>query len=175
MKSKMKKYLFAILCCSILFGCNNNDNEPEEVVQNIFEGCCSDLPVFGDNVDMLDQSQGEINIPKIVTVNGDAFNDAFWIENIELYPNHIITIYDPSDTVVFESMEYNGFANFFPQVVDNNYDAIVEGTYKYKIVIENEQTFMKSGTFCLLTGFQPDNVSFSECDPIPVDPVLTGL
>lgn len=172
---KMKTYLAFILVSSIFFSCNDDDSNATNAGEiNVFENCCSDLPVFGDNVDMLDQSQGEISIRKIVTANGDGYNDSFAVQNIELYTNYTLTVYNPSGVIVLEATN-NSSLNYYPQVVNNNYDAVIDGTYKYKIVVENEQTFLKSGTFCLLKEFQPDDVSFSDCGDVGPDPVLTGL
>lgn len=174
----MKNYLWTTLCCLLLLGCNNDDdngNNQQEV--NVFQGCCSDAPVFGDNVDVLDQSLGEIaDISRIVTASGDGYNDYFGVENLELYDNRMVTIYKNDNTVVYESSNYGVGNNFFPQIINGNYNDIVAGTYKYKIVIENEQTFLKSGTFCLVDiSGQPEDVSFSDCGECPLDPLLTCL
>ena len=44
-----------------MFSCNNDDNEPQ-IVQDVYEGCCSPEPVFGPNINNLDQTLGEIKI-----------------------------------------------------------------------------------------------------------------
>jgi len=173
----MKNYLCATLCCLFLLGCNSDDDRNDQQEVNVFENCCSDLPVFGDNVNVLDQSAGEISVLKIVTTNGDAFNDLFRVENIELYNNHTVTIFDNNDQMIFESTNYGGANEYFPSGTQGEFgvEGIPAGTYKYKVVIENEQTFLKSGTFCLVIGFQPDDVSFAECGECQFDPVLTCL
>ena len=164
---------------TIVFTSCGDDDETEQEV-DVFVGCCSDEPVFGANVDNLDQSvNGEISVSDIITPNGDAVYDYFGVINIENYANHTVTIYNSDDEVVFESNNYYGFNNIFP---DSEQTAIgivdyADGTYKYKIVIENEETFLKSGTFCLYTDNPPlEEQNFSECiqPGEPFDPFLTG-
>ncbi|WP_179020522.1 gliding motility-associated C-terminal domain-containing protein [Winogradskyella forsetii] len=180
----MKKLKNLTICIPILLlaftmtSCGDDEQTPEEV--DVFLGCCSEEPVFGANVDNLDQSvNGEISMADIITPNGDGINDYFGVINIQNYDNHTVTIYTSDDQVVFESNDYFGFNNIFPdgeqtQTGMANYP---DGTYKYKIVIENEETFFKSGTFCLYTDNPPlEEQNFSECiEPgDPLDPFLTG-
>ncbi|MFD2915881.1 T9SS type B sorting domain-containing protein [Psychroserpens luteus] len=164
--------VFTILSC----GEDDNNNVEE---QDVFEGCCSPDPVFGPNVDNLDQSAGAIVVDNIFTPNGDGYNDLFGIENIELYENHTVTIYDIEDNVVFESNNYGNENNYFPtgQQGENGVTETPDGTYKYKVVIENEETFRESGTFCLFTQFMDVEQNFSECNPLDqgFDPIISGL
>ena len=165
---------FAILSCG-------DDDKDEQQEPDAFLGCCSPDPVFGANVENLDQSAGEIRVIQLFTPNGDGYNDWLNIENIDLYPNHTVTIYNLNDEVLFESNNYgNIISDFFPQgnQGENGADLYPDGTYKYKIVVEDETVFMKSGTFCLFTNnpvVEPQN--FSECDPLSMgfDPIISGL
>ena len=50
----------------------------------------------------------EINIPNVITPNGDGINDAFYITNIEFYPNSEIKIYNRWGKRVYESQNYQG-------------------------------------------------------------------
>lgn len=163
--------LSGILLC---ISCNNNEDSPSEE-ENVFLGCCSVDPVFGDNVNNLDESEGEIKVYNILTANNDGFNDKFSIENIQLYANHTVSIFY-EDNLVYSSSNYGESNNFFPVIIDNNFDDLAEGTYKYKIVVENEDTYLKSGTFCLVKGLQPEGVSFADCENSNgFDPALNGL
>lgn len=168
----------AILLLVISFtSCGDDDETPQEV--DVFLGCCSEEPVFGPNVDNLDQSQGgEIYVSDIITPNGDTDNPFFEISNIENYPNHNVSIYNSEDQIVFESNNYVGWDNLFPdgEQTQQGITEYQDGTYKYKVVVENEQTFLKSGTFCLFTNNPSlEQQNFSEClDPGEFDPILTG-
>ena len=178
MKS-FKNYISLLVLLTAMFSfmsCeddNNNENE-----EDVFAGCCSDEPVFGPNVDNLDQSQGQILVYNLFTPNGDGINDRFGIENIDLYENHTVTIYNSDDEVIFESNNYVGFGNLFPNGVQTEQGLAdyPDGTYKYKIVIENEETFTKSGTFCLFGNFSGlDEQNFTGCIySSPADPIITG-
>ncbi|MCK8480113.1 gliding motility-associated C-terminal domain-containing protein [Psychroserpens algicola] len=164
----------SFICVSIMIlSCNKDDDKTQEI-QDIYEGCCSIEPVFGANIDNLDQSAGDIEVYTIVTQNGDGFNDMFAIKNINLYPNHTVTIYNSDNEQIYESTNYAEDLNRFPgypQDENNGAVSIPNGTYKYKIVIENEETFRKSGSFCVYTWADPEP-SFvgcnlgSEFDPI---------
>ena len=141
------KYIPFLLLTIVFTSCGDDDETQEEV--DVFAGC-----------------------------NNDAINDAFGIVNIENYDNHTVTIYDIDDNIVFESSNYVGFGNLFPdgeqgQFGSENYS---DGTYKYKIVIENEDVFRKSGTFCLFGDFSAlDEQNFSDCTiGSQFDPALTG-
>ncbi|MGB3605779.1 MAG: gliding motility-associated C-terminal domain-containing protein [Psychroserpens sp.] len=175
---KTVKVLLAMLPLFLLMmSCDNDDSENQEEL-DAFEGCCSPDPVFGPNVDNLDQSAGEITVANIFTPNGDGFFDIIQIENIELYDNHTVTIYDIDDNIIFESSNYGNGNDFFPsgQQGENGVTGTPDGTYKYKIVIENEETFRESGTFCLFTLFMDVDQNFSECNPLDngFDPIITG-
>jgi gliding motility-associated-like protein len=181
---KIKNLLIYIPIIVLLFSltsCGDDDETPEDV--DVFLGCCSEEPVYGDNVDNLDQSvNGEITVSDILTPNGDNVNDLFGVINIENYPNHSVKIYNSDDELVFESDNYgnslSGEINFFPdgEQTEEGITTYTDGTYKYKIVIEDEETFYKSGTFCLFTNNPPvEQQNFNEClDAGEFDPFLTG-
>ena len=96
--------------------------------------------------------------------------------NINLYNNHTVTIYNSNNEVIFENTNYGEFPNYFPSEQQNGNLPYSDGTYKYKIVVENEQTFLKSGTFCLFTNNPVIEQNFSECDPLTdsFDPIISG-
>ncbi len=139
------KFLIVLVSVFTLMSCEDDDsNNVEE--QNIYEGCCSADPVFGVNIDNLDQSAGEIEVFTIVTQNGDGINDMFDVRNIDLYPNHTVTIYNSDNEQVFQTTNNTDVSNLFsgyPQDENDRATGISNGTYRYKIVIENEETFRK--------------------------------
>lgn len=170
-----------LLLMTVTTSCGDDDETPQEV--DVFLGCCSEDPVFGANVNNLDQSTGgEISVSDIITPNNDGVNDRFGINNIQNYDNHTVTIYASNDDIILESTNYGSdTGEFFPwQQAQGSFialDDIPDGTYKYKIVIENENTFFKSGTFCLFTNNPPlAQQNFSECiEPGDFfDPTLSG-
>ena len=179
-KLKQLTLYIPILLLTFTFTSCGDDDETSEVV-DVFSGCCSGLTAFGEDVDNLDQSQGEIIADNIFTPNGDGNNDYFPIENIELYNNHEVTIYSIDDEVIFQSTDYGSdFNNLFPVQTQDQFgvDGLADGTYKYKIVVENEQTFKKSGLFCLFTNNPSIEQNFAECDPLQpgeFDQILTGF
>lgn len=178
---KAIKIILVVVCIPILvISCNDDDNKTDDE-QDAFEGCCSPDPVFGPNINNLDQSAEDIIVDNIFTPNGDGTNDRFVIENLELYDNHTVTIYDSDDNIIFESTNYVNFEDFFPQESQGEFgiESIPDGTYKYKIVIETEETFRISGAFCLFTNNPVvEQQNFSECDPLAdggFDPLISGL
>lgn len=63
-----------------------------------------------------------IEIPNVITPNGDGINDHFYITNIEYYPNSEIKIYNRWGKRIYESENYQG---------DWDGDNHSEGTYFY--------------------------------------------
>ncbi|WP_026755213.1 gliding motility-associated C-terminal domain-containing protein [Sediminibacter sp. Hel_I_10] len=175
---KQIKYLGIIFCFITLSSCGDDDRDQLDEVQDVFEDCCSPDPVYGPNVDNLDQSAGEIAVDNLFTPNGDGYQDYLGIENIELYDNHTVSIFDFEDNLIFENAAYGTDGELFPIEAQNQSLPYPDGTYKYKIIVENEQTFLKSGTFCLFTNNPVlEEQNFSECDPLDdgFDPIITGL
>ncbi len=173
----MHLFIFCLMTISII-SCGDDDDQQEE---DVFAGCCSGLTAFGEDVDNLDQSQGEIIADNIFTPNGDANNDYFPVENIGLYDNHVVSIYNADDELLFESTNYGANADeFFPTQNQGLFgvEGVPDGTYKYKIVVEDEQTFKKSGFFCLFTNNPPlEQQNFADCNPLEpgeFDQILTG-
>jgi gliding motility-associated-like protein len=64
----------------------------------------------------------QIEIPNVITPNGDGINDHFYITNIEFYPNSEIKIYNRWGKKIYESENYQG---------DWDGDNHSDGTYFY--------------------------------------------
>ncbi|MFT4780685.1 MAG: hypothetical protein ACJAZK_002133 [Psychroserpens sp.] len=171
---KQIRLLVMLISVFTFISCGDDDNNTEQI-QNIYEGCCSADPVFGENIDNLDQSAGEIEVYTIVTQNGDAYNDMFNIRNIDLYPNHNVTIYNFDNQQIFQTTDYTDISNLFPgypQGENGSDSSFPNGTYRYKIVIENEETFRKSGSFCVYTFPDPEP-NFEGCNlGTQFDPII---
>ena len=63
---------------------------------------------------------GCLEIPTVITPNGDGYNDVWRIRNIELYPNARVQIFDRWGKVVFNSQ--GGYSNPW------------DGTYKGRLL-----------------------------------------
>jgi hypothetical protein len=170
---KQVNFLMVLILVFSLMSCGEDDNNVQET-QNIYEGCCSTDPVFGVNINNLDQSSGEIEVFTIVTQNEDGINDLFSIRNIDLYPNHIVAIYNSDNQQIFQTTDYTDISNLFPgypQGENGSDSSFLNGTYRYKIVIEIEEVFRLSGSFCVYTfpdlepNFEGCNLE-SQFDPI---------
>ncbi|WP_431137569.1 gliding motility-associated C-terminal domain-containing protein [Psychroserpens mesophilus] len=151
---KLKNLTLILLLSIVTISCNE-DNESEQQPEPEVFLCCGENPFELENIDNLDQSAGELNVVPIFTPNGDGYHDTFWIENIDLYPNNSLTLYDINDNVVFTIDNY-GINNLYGGFLN-----IENGTLKYKIVIENEQTFVEFGYVCVVTGIGESDDDFS--------------
>ena len=152
----------------LLFGCNNDDDEPQPEMEMFL--CCGDNPFQNTNVDNLDQSDGIINAIEICTPNGDAFNELFTVENIQFYPNRTVSIFDLNDNLVYES---DGFDVAFDGRNQATNEVLEEGSYRYKIVIENENIFLREGYVCLVRLMPPQGeIDGIECLEGSFDPII---
>ena len=175
----MKKIKNLIIYIPILFltftlsSCGDDDNNEEE--QNQFN-CCGNISLDDLDVDNLDQSAGVITPYEVITVNGDGINDVFFPSNIQLYPNNEVTIFNSNDEVVFSGTGYGLNNVVFPE--NSNSTNFPEGTYRYKIVVENEDAYVNNGFFCLIKPLSIDDLSqyegeFTSCTRASnVDPFL---
>ena len=170
-----RKLLHLILLTSILIvSCNDNNETAPEPEETTFL-CCGVNPFAAQNVDNLDQSAGEVTVFPYTTSNGDGVHDYFGAINLELYPNNTVTIFDLNDNVVYTATDYYGqdFSALFPNNNEVADGTIPIGTYKYKLVIENEQTYVDVGYFCLFANNTSFVTGLIECggdfDPIVFD------
>ncbi|WP_336127796.1 gliding motility-associated C-terminal domain-containing protein [Mesoflavibacter sp. CH_XMU1422-2] len=172
MKNRITILFTIILSFFLTFSCNDNDDEPEQEPELETFLCCGENPFSNSNVDNLDQTMGEIIPSGAFSPNGDGLNDTFAIQNIDLYANNTVIIYDIDDNVVFETNNYE--TNPFVGLNQSNSSELPFGTYKYKIVIENETTFVEFGYVCLIRNFsESGDFSFINCTAEdPNDPLL---
>ncbi|WP_420401792.1 gliding motility-associated C-terminal domain-containing protein [Flagellimonas sp.] len=160
---KAKFYIFFMLLLS-LFSCKNDDSGSGQFI------CCTNE--IDGNVNNLDDipelaELDDIEVFNWFTPNGDRVNDAFAIANIQLYENHKVQIFRLNGDMVFESENYSGGDNS-TWFTGNN---LPQGSYEYKIVIENESVFLLRGYLCLIKNPQ-ENFTFEPgCRPL-LDPVI---
>ena len=138
-----------------MLSCNDDDDNNQE--QEELFNCCGNTSLDSSDVNNLDESAGVIQAFEVITVNGDGLNDFFNPLNLELYPNNEVTIYNANDEVIFSEMGYGLNDVVFP--LEPNSTMFPEGTYRYKIVVENEQTYVNNGFFCLLKPFSIDDAA----------------
>ena len=74
----------------------------------------------------------QVQIPNVITPNGDAANEFFKIKNIEYHPNTIVTIYDRWGKKVYENPNYNN---------EWNGDGISDGTFFYIVEVPNDKKY----------------------------------
>ena len=74
----------------------------------------------------------KIEIPNIITPNGDGFNDVLIIKNLDKFLDHSLIIADRSGKVVFETNSYQ-----------NDWDAknLTDGTYYYILSYKDNNNF----------------------------------
>ena len=170
MIKKTKIFSTLFICALIFCGCNNDDESNDEPEPETFL-CCGVNPFDSSNVDNLDQSTLGIITPiEIFTPNGDGFNDNFRINNLANYPNSFVTIFDLEDNIVFEN---TGAEVGFDGINQNDSSLLPFGSYRYKIVVENENTFLMNGYVCFIREVnQADGMSFNDCLEGLIDPII---
>ncbi len=172
----MKKILFLLILLS-LYGCPNDEIITHEEPQEEAYSCCGENPFVSTNINILNEFLGQINVLTIVTPNNDAFNDHLIVDNLIHYPNNKLTIFDKNETVIFQTDSYGstGIEDVFPRISDYTNNTLpMDGVYKYKLVIENEATFLEYGFICVITQDSDSLMSTVECNPnINPDPILT--
>lgn len=77
-----------------------------------------------------------IKANNILTPNGDGINDLWVVENIDMYPNNVVTIFDRAGRILFAQKGYkntwDGMVNGSPLAEDTYYYVIDFGTDKLK-------------------------------------------
>jgi gliding motility-associated-like protein len=73
-----------------------------------------------------------VEIPNIITPNGDNVNDFFKIKNIEYHPNTSVTIYDRWGKKVYENPNYNN---------EWKGEGVSDGTFFYIIDVPDDKKY----------------------------------
>ena len=169
---KFKNSLYLLVFFLFIAACttnNNTDSNPDPNPSSQSFLCCGANPFLSQNVDNLNQSAGAINVLPVFTPNGDGFYDYFVVENLHLYGYNSITLFGLNDQVVFSTENYGSQNNLLGGVNIN----LESGTYKYKLVVENENTFTEFGYVCLVNSSNDLNgFSFSSQCSVTGDPIL---
>lgn len=94
---------------------------------------------------LLDMGHGSVSIPNAITPNADGANDYWIIKALENYPDAIVTVFDRSGKVVFES------SAGYPEAWDGRYnnEYLPMGTYYYVIKL-NEFLDLVNGSLTII-------------------------
>ena len=155
-----------LLLLFIAYSCNSDDNADSDSEQTIlaFTGCCMENPYNERNVDEI----GANVIPdEFFTPNNDGYNDTLTFINIQNFPSNNVKIYNDNNVLVADIDNYNNETNSY------NSDAyeILEGVYRYRVVIDDEDSYILQGYVCCVLFGELGLDTFS-CDPLDIDPVI---
>lgn len=102
---------------------------------------CSD----SENILLLVEKR--INIPNVITPNGDGINDFWEVEYIDRFPGNRVQIFDRNHTLLFETTNYqnNWNATF-------NGQAVPTGVYFYKIDLGDPEFPIQKGSLTIITN-----------------------
>ena len=165
-KSKPHSFLtYLTLFSIVLLGCNSDGPAS---ARSLFKCCTEEI---NENVNNLPnppdgEPKEDIRVSTVITSNGDGLNDFFTIENLHLYPNNIVEIYDSNDRLIFSEEGYHVNNVIFPS------SDVSQGTYRYKIVIESEDVFLLQGYFCVVKEFPNNFQSSLGCQTLYPDPII---
>ena len=155
---------FAFIICASLLGCSSDGSENS---RNSFKCCSEEIDGNVNNLPL--QQSGElidIVVSNVLTLNGDGINDFWVVENLSLYPNNKVEIYDSNDQLIYSAEGYASTSSVFP-----NGD-IAQGSYRYRIVIESEDVFLRQGYLCAITEFPTSFKLGLGCSTLSPDPFL---
>lgn len=79
----------------------------------------------------------DLEIPNVITPNGDGINDRFVIEGLQNYPGSELRIYDRNNNSMYQSNDYNN---------DFDGEGLEEGVYYFILKVNNNIQTVKKGT-----------------------------
>ncbi len=104
------------------------------------------MPYFSVGRKYSSDQNSSVKVYNLVSPNDDGINDFLFIENLSLYPENLISIYDRWGTLVYKQEGYDNGENVF-RGKNNvlNKKELVEGTYYY--VIRHKGKKLANGFF----------------------------
>ncbi|WP_339658103.1 Ig-like domain-containing protein [Flavobacterium frigidarium] len=98
-----------------------------------------------DYLEPNNKSEKEINVNQLITPNGDGFNDILVIENLDLYPENSVRIYNRWGVLVWDTTGYNSKNNYFHgkstgRLTIGGNEMLPTGTYFYVINYVNKDS-----------------------------------
>ena len=94
--------------------------------------CCDTIT----EVIALNVQDCRIEIPNVITPNGDGYNDAFVVKGLDYYPNSSLNIFDRNGKLIYQSLDYRN---------DWKADGVTSGNYFYSIIINDKLHTEKGG------------------------------
>ncbi|MCH8555969.1 MAG: gliding motility-associated C-terminal domain-containing protein [Schleiferiaceae bacterium] len=94
-----------------------------------------------------------VEVPNVITPNGDGINDNFIVRNIETYANNTVTIFTRWGQKVYETSGYDNNMPWDGRDMQGN--QLADGVYFYIITLDNPATFEseeKKGTVTISRG-----------------------
>ncbi len=146
MKSNIKLtflIIFAMIICSSTSCKRNDDDNVSPITISPISSdflYCEESDFESKNINNLDEGEAKIQAMCVVTPNWDGVNDIFLVKNLHKYENASVTLLGNNGEVIYKGIEIEEGMSVkdFPT-----------GTYIYKIVVENEQTFVEYGYVCV--------------------------
>ena len=99
--------------------------------------------IIKDSIIVKDNPNSCLIIYKAFSPNDDAINEFWEIENIHLYPNALISVYDRNGREVFRRRNYINSEDSAFGGKDSNNQPLPSATYYYVINLENEDDVFK--------------------------------
>tara|TARA_B100000508_G_scaffold137355_1_gene131534 strand:- start:33298 stop:38022 length:4725 start_codon:yes stop_codon:yes gene_type:complete len=95
--------------------------------------------------DIISSDEECLIIPNTFTPNDDLYNDTWVIENIHLYPNHTVKIFNKWGNEIFSAS-----GDYEPWDGTHNGKALPAGVYYYIIILSNEQDNKYTGNITIV-------------------------
>ncbi|SMG52832.1 gliding motility-associated C-terminal domain-containing protein [Marivirga sericea] len=87
---------------------------------------------FNAVAEVIAEEEPQLTVYNVITPNGDGRHDFLFIENIDLYPNSSLSIYNRWGNKVFEIDRYDNTGNIFEGISDSG-EELLTGNYYYVI------------------------------------------
>ncbi len=100
---------------------------------------CSDSAYYQTVVNT--DCKKEVTVKSGVTPNNDGKNDFFYIENIEIYPENTVKVFNRWGTLMYSEKGYNNNDKVWPQ--QNKSSDVLPGTYYYVVDLGNKEPVKK--------------------------------
>jgi gliding motility-associated-like protein len=126
---------------------NTFEQNLEEVAPGFYQLTITDINNCENNFDfdILTNDVECVGIPNTFTPNGDLYNDSWIIENLYLYPNNTVKVFNKWGNEIFSSTgEYD------PWDGTDNGKALPAGVYYYVVILGNEEGNKYTGNLTIV-------------------------